>query len=121
MEFFRQWPVDAGVTPARLQQALGIEQLASVCASIDRVIEAHGEQGRIYCLWGEFNVHREAIRQGLRFTLPGCPNALAWTITVSDNRLTVHCTIDRQQHEADFIESLEQFMDDWQNGLQKHF
>jgi hypothetical protein len=31
--------------------------------------------------------------------------------------VTIHCTINRNDHDADFIASIEQFVDDWQCGL----
>ena len=79
------------------------------------------ERGEIYCLWGQFTVHREPIKDGIRFSLPYCPNALAWTITAAPEGGTpetiIHCTINRQEHEADFIESIEWFVGEWEKGL----
>lgn len=120
MEFFATARVDAGV--AALEQRLTLDRLPDWCASIDTVLEHSGETGRIYCVWGEFAVRRESIRGGLRFTLPGCPNALAWTITTElppdPNAVVVHCTINRQEHDPDFIETIEAFVDDWRRGLE---
>jgi hypothetical protein len=119
MEFFRY--LDS-TRPAEWLDRLGIADLPACCASIDRVLSVQGDRGVIYCLWGEFEVRREAIRGGVRFTLPHCPNALAWTITAERTprgaaRITLHCTINRETHEADFVESIHHFMDDWQRGL----
>jgi hypothetical protein len=115
MEFFRQFAADIDET--ELQQLITLERLPQLCASIDTLLEDHGEHGRIYCVWGEFRVQREPIRNGVRLTLPGCPNALAWTITAEQQSVTIHCTINRNDHDADFIASIEQFVDDWQCGL----
>jgi hypothetical protein len=120
MEFFRQ--CDTWLDVGSLQQRLPIAALADCCASIDRVISVEGDSGEIYCLWGQFRVNREKIRDGLRFTLPGCPNALAWTLTLQREEggnalIRVHCTINQQSHDPDFIESIELFVDDWQAGL----
>jgi hypothetical protein len=32
---------------------------------------------------------------------------------------TIHFTINRETHEADFVESIHQFMDDWLRGLER--
>lgn len=108
--------------PTEWVEQLGIADLPTYCASIERVLSLEGDCGVIYCLWGEFAIRREAIRDGVRFTLPYCPNALAWTITgertpQSSTWITIHCTINRETHEADFVESIHLFMDDWQRGL----
>lgn len=120
MEFFAS--ADIQVRPADLQKTLAIGNLPQWCASIDKVVENEGERGSIYCVWGEFRVHRELIRDGVRFTLPTCPNALQWTVTVENNaaagKAVVHCTINRREHGADFIESLERFVADWKAGLE---
>ena len=119
MEFFAQLAIDAD--QERIQQELTIDNLPRFCASIDKVLASTGDSGEIYCLWGQFRVNREPIRGGVRFTLPGCPNALAWTVTTDlapePAQLVLHCTINRMEHEPDFIESIRMFVDDWKNGL----
>ncbi|MCF7991808.1 MAG: hypothetical protein K9M02_15330 [Thiohalocapsa sp.] len=122
MEFFST--VSRPLSAEQLQQTLTGPRLADFCASIDRVLHWQDEQGEIYCLWGQFRVNRELIRDGVRFTLPYCPNALAWTVTAdrdSDGTGTVllHCCINRSEHEPDFIESIESFLDDWRAGLER--
>ncbi len=106
-----------------IQRDVHISNLAELCRSIEKVLSQRGERGEIYCIWGEFKVHRELIRQGVRFTLPGCPNALQWTITTAVDEpdiVRVHCTIEQTRHESDFIESLQQFVDDWKHGLESN-
>jgi hypothetical protein len=120
MEFFRE--LGSVVAPSALQQALTIERLPQCCAQIDRVLSSAGDQGEIYCLWGQFRVRREAIAGGVRFSLADCPNALAWTLTTGlppdPSRLVIHCTINRREHEPDFVESIELFLDAWVEGMQ---
>ena len=104
-----------------IQRAIHISNLAELCDSIDKVLSHEGDRGDIYCVWGEFKVHREIIRQGVRFSLPACPNAFQWTVsTAIDNPgyVRIHGTIDRPQHDPDFIETLQQFVDDWKQGLE---
>jgi len=106
-----------------LQRTLTIGALPSWCEEIDTVLADDGDTGEIYCLWGQFRVHREAIRGGVRFTLPGCPNQLAWTITTGfppePERVTIHCTMARTEHEPDFVESTEAFVEAWRMGLEQ--
>ncbi len=118
MEFYAAAAVR--LSPLDIQRHVQVANLPHWCASIDRVISQQGERGEIYCVWGQFRVHRELIREGLRFTLPGCPNALQWTLTApadGHGPVQVHCTISRREHDADFVASLEQFVSDWQAGL----
>ena len=89
----------------------------------------HGEveQGEIYRLWGQFRVRREVIRGGVRITLPECPNALAWTLTVAPPAgggdaspgIPVHCTINRTEHDPEFIASLEDVVADGRQGQER--
>ncbi len=115
MEFYRRLKAVADAT--RLQQLITLERLPELCASIDTLLAQQGAQGQIYCVWGTFTVNREEIRDGIRFTLPGCPNALAWTITTEQENITIHCTINRTEQDADFVASIDQFVEDWQTGL----
>jgi hypothetical protein len=119
VEFFAVAQVDTSV--AELQALARIEALPSLCASVDRVLWSDGERGEIYCLWGQFGIHREILGEGVRFSLPRCPNALAWTLTTghppAGRGVLVHCTIARTGHEPDFVESLEMFVADWRDGL----
>ncbi|RMG29863.1 MAG: hypothetical protein D6721_04950 [Gammaproteobacteria bacterium] len=109
MEFFCER--DCACAPQRLHQVLRIDNLPAWCEPVERVLEAAGEQGRIWTLWGEFAVRREPLRYGVRFTLPECPNALQWTVTAENEKevplLRVHATINRATHDAEFIETLE--------------
>lgn len=119
MEFFAS--VRTAMDADALFNRLTVENLPQWCAGIDAVLEHAGDEGRIYCLWGEFTVRRERIRGGVRFTLPGCPNALAWTITTGlppdPENVVIHCTINRSFHDPGFIESIESFVADWAVGL----
>ncbi|MEO5344097.1 MAG: hypothetical protein H7842_12310 [Gammaproteobacteria bacterium SHHR-1] len=114
MEFYAKSP--APLCAEQLQR-LSIGQLPKACNLIDRVLNDQGEWGEIYCLWGQFIVHREVIRDGLRFTLPKCPNALQWTLTAEADGSLIHCTINRAEHDAEFIETIELFVEAWQQGL----
>ena len=120
MEFFAT--VAEAWTEDRLVDALTIGNLPARCASITEVVNLiSDDEGILYTVWGEFRVLRSRIRGGLRFWMPHCPNAAAWTITTGlppdPTATVVHCTINRQDHDADFIDSLHDFVDDWRAGL----
>ena len=119
MEFFRT--VAAATDAEQLQRKLTIEELPRWCRAIDEVLSCQGEEGEIYCLWGQFPVRREMIEGGVRFTLPSCPNALQWTATTGGapepDIVQLHLSINCTAHEPDFIESIEHFLDAWRDGL----
>lgn len=122
MEFFAITNIEA--TPATLQ-ALTVDKLNKYCADINKVLHIENDnQADVYCVWGEFTVHRQVINGGVRFSLPDCPNALAWTITTGfapePEKVVIHCTINRTEHDADFIDSIQLFIQSWQFGLEKN-
>jgi len=123
MEFFATATVRTDVL--ELQRRLSISDFPRWCASVSEVFSDEGTRGEIYCVWGRFRVHREDIRDGVRFTLPGCPNALQWTVTTGQspepNKVVVHLTINRCEHAPDFVESNQQFVADWVSGLQANW
>lgn len=104
-----------------IQRAIHVSNLSDLCGSIDKVLSHHSDRGGIYFVWGEFKAHRELISQGVRFTLSDCPNAVQWTITTAADDPgcgRIHCTIDPPQHDPDYVDSLQQFVDDWKQGLE---
>lgn len=123
MEFFALAAVPASVDD--LRRRLTIIDLPLWSASISVVFRDGGTEGEIYCVWGQFRVRREEIRDGVRFTLPGCPNALQWTVTTGQppepDKVVIHLTINRAEHDPDFIESNAQFVADWRSGLEAHW
>ncbi|VAX06185.1 hypothetical protein MNBD_GAMMA25-341 [hydrothermal vent metagenome] len=123
MEFFATLKLVA--TEEELQQQLKVETVTHFCASIYEVMSYEKDTAEVSMVWGRFNVLRECIRGGVRFTLPNCLNGVAWTITISpDDRVQevmVHCTINRKEQDTDFVESLEDFVADWAVGLEQHF
>ena len=118
MEFFRE--VKSAITGSDdLKQALSISTLPDYCNSIETIISEENNEGEIYCLWGQFNIKRETIKYGVRFSLLNCPHALAWTITYNQvaQEIIIHCTIDKKEEDEDFVDSIHQFVSDWQIGL----
>lgn len=119
MEFYRN--IKKVITTAELQSAMTIVDLPKHCDAIYEVMNDDGDHGEINCIWGVFIVHREVIKAGVRFTMPGCPNALAWTITSEKEgaEILFHLTINRNEHDEEFLESIEEFVDDWATGLSR--
>ncbi|HHJ15523.1 MAG TPA: hypothetical protein ENJ80_02385 [Gammaproteobacteria bacterium] len=120
MEFFAEIQ-NVDLDADGLKHLLKIENLASLCDSISTVV-SHGEDGGVmFCIWGEFEVRRDEIRYGVRFSLPNCPNALAWTVTFDEasKSAVIHCTIDRKEHDEDFVASIREFVDGWSEGILK--
>ena len=117
MEFFRALHSD--LDAESLQRSLTVPALPDASGAIDTLIADEGpDAGVVYCLWGEFRVHREIINGGVRFSLPECPNGLVWTLTTGHppaaHAVILHLTINRQEHDPDFVESLEAFADSWE-------
>lgn len=122
MEFFRE--VKTTIQDAsKLKQALTISTLPDYCSSIDTVMSDSNDKGEIYCLWGRFDIKRETLKHGVRFALLNCPHALSWTVTHNQKteKIVIHCTIDKKDEDRDFIESIDQFVTDWQTGLSDAF
>lgn len=123
MEFFAIARVQT--TPDTLQ-AIALEQLPVLCPSIERLLGAQdADRGRVWTVWGEFDVCRQAIHGGVRFTLPQCANALTWTLTTGNppapEHVVIHVTINRTEQDPDFIETLEDFVVQWREGLERQW
>lgn len=118
MEFFKEI-YSPNLDTDRLKNLLVIKNLHTMCASIDTVTTHKDSEGNIYCIWGEFDVKREVIRHGVRFSLLNCPHALAWTITFNedDKNIVIHCTIDKKEQDQEFVDSIHKFVEDWSKGL----
>ncbi|HHH45269.1 MAG TPA: hypothetical protein ENK49_14140 [Gammaproteobacteria bacterium] len=118
MEFFHEVGV-SGLEVAELKRLLTMENLPALCSSIQTVTCSGDGTGDIYCVWGAFDVRREEIRYGVRFSLLNCPHALAWTVTwhENDQRIVIHCTIDEQEQDEMFVDSIHEFVAAWSAGL----
>ena len=123
MEFFATTTIPASAT--ELQRRLTISELPRWCASIEKVLGDAKSSGEIYCVWGTFNTNREDMRNGVRFTLPDCPNALQWTVTTghqpNPQHTVIHVTINRTEQDQDFVDSIQKFVEDWKAGLEAHW
>jgi len=119
MEFYAEIEGQA-IDAESVRETVTIVRLPELCASIDSVVSVESpRRGEIYCVWGQFQVSREEIRNGVRLALLNCPHALAWSIAArpEEGVVVVHCTIDDRQAEEEFVETIEQFVSDWASGL----
>lgn len=122
MEFFRI--IDKRVTEKQLQDKIhpnSIEEFTETMQFLE-----DGKPNFIgLTLWGDFIISYDKIKGGIRFALLDCPNALAWTITTGfppeKDKIIIHCTINRTQKPKEFIEEINEFLDEWENGLTLKF
>ena len=118
MEFFKI--VEVQTSEQEIQEKLTLNNLESFCESIFPL-----EQGDELCpiggMWGEFTLRRDHIMGGARFSMLDCPNALAWTFTTgyppARDKLVVHLTINRERKQEEFVEEIQQFLSDVDEGL----
>ncbi|MEG3640200.1 hypothetical protein [Magnetococcus sp. PR-3] len=122
MEFFATAPSPWGAE--EIQKQITPDRLPVFCEAIAVVIRSDGHGGHYHTDWGEFEITWQAIRGGLRMSMPTCPNVFSWSITTAlppdEQQLVVHATINRTEHDPDFIESLEEFVQAWVVGIQTH-
>lgn len=108
-----------------LKNRLTISTLPHWCASIEKILADYKTNGEIYCVWGVFAIRREELLHGVRFTLPGCPDAMQWTVTTGHDpnplHTVIHLTTNRAEHEAEFADTIRRFMLDWKAGLELHW
>lgn len=121
MEFFAVARVST--SPEIIRAMITLASLPEYCESFALVDCLAGDSCEVESVWGRFQVVRQEITGGLRFTMPTCPNCFAWTITTAlppdPGKVAVHGTINRSDHEAWFIESMEEFVQQWQAGLER--
>ncbi len=122
MEFFRI--IDKQVTEELIQEEINPKSLEIFSESMF-FLEEHETNFKGATLWGEFLISYHKINGGVRFTLLNCPNALSWTITTGfppeRNKIVLHSTINRTQKPIEFIEEIDEFLDEWKTGLLAKF
>jgi len=122
MEFFRI--IDKKVTQELIKDSIQPKSLENFTDSM-LYLENYEENFIGLTLWGEFKISYDKINGGVRFTLLDCPNALSWTITtgLSEERekIILHCTINQSNKPDEFIEEIQEFLDEWETGIQASF
>ena len=114
MEFFRT--INISTTQEQLTELLVLKNLKGISSQLFSIAEPQENQVEIGSLWGEFTLSRDEIKGGLRFSLKECPNALTWTITTgyppAPEGVVIYLTVNRKELEKEFIEEIEEFLDD---------
>lgn len=121
MEFFRFVKVKTQAN--NIQNDLTIKNLESLTNLLFVISDQNERQAKIGGIWGDFTLSRMEIKGGVRFSLLECPNALAWTITSGfppdERAVVIHLTINRQNKDSEFIEEIEEFLDDHTKCLEQ--
>ncbi|MBK5193281.1 MAG: hypothetical protein JJE07_08720 [Flavobacteriaceae bacterium] len=122
MEFFRI--IDKKVTQELIKDSVQPKSIENFTETM-LFIENHEENFLGSTLWGEFKISYDKINGGVRFTLLDCPNALSWTITTGlseeRKRIILHCTINQSNKPDEFIEEIQEFLDEWETGIKAFF
>lgn len=122
MEFFRI--IDKQVTAGIIQDEIHPESIQNFAETM-LFLKKNNPNFKGETLWGEFLISYHKINGGVRFALVDCPNALAWTITTGfppeRNKIMLHCTINRTQKPTEFVEEINEFLDEWEAGLVAQF
>lgn len=120
MEFFAI--ADITMPPAVIREKITLAALPDYCESFVLVECVQGDCCEVESVLGRFQVTRQEIYGGLRFTMPTCPNCFAWTITSGlppdPDKVMVHATINRTEQEPWFIEAIAEFVVQWRAGLE---
>ncbi len=112
------------ITPAipevELLRLCTLEQLPALCSDVCEVhAQVGAERGEISCIWGVFDTRRTAVRNGVRFELISCPNALQWTVTTRNDATTLHGSINVARGDAEFIATIADFLTLFRQGLEQ--
>ncbi|MBF0589446.1 MAG: hypothetical protein HQL53_09970 [Magnetococcales bacterium] len=115
-----QWPGNRVRVPAdKHGPPIATDYLDSFGDSIEKVLS----RGNYFTIWWEFEILRIAISGGYRFVMPGCHNAITWSVTTGydphPEKTTIHVTIHRPNQDPDFVETLVDFTEEWRFGLEK--
>lgn len=122
MEFFRI--IDKQTSEEKIQKKITPNSLEEFTESMF-IIEQGTKDFSGGTLWGEFEISYDKIKGGVRFSLLDCPNALQWTITTGfppeRDKIILHATINRTQKPEEFVEEINEFLDEWEFGLTNNF
>ena len=123
MEFFRV--IEVKTEESEIQKRFNFHNLESMSNELFLLEIIDKNNAQIGSLWGEFTLQRTLIKGGLRFALLECPNALVWTITIGydndEGSVMIHSTINRKEKNQEFIDEIDEFLDDHSSLLQKFY
>ena len=119
MEFFKI--LDIKTTEQDIQTHLTLEKLDTYTNDLFPLQKVETDSVQIGGIWGEFTLLYQTIAGGVRFALKECPNALTWTVTTGlppeKEKVVIHLTINRKERESDFLEEIQEFMEDLSEGI----
>ena len=124
MEFFEY--ADILTSQEEIRSKVSIDTLPFFCEEVEAVDVAE-ELGRVIYFrhWGRFHLRQEDVMGGVRFSVPDCPNALAWTVTTGyppyPEKIVLHATINRLEHDAEFIDATKALLATLKTGLEENF
>lgn len=124
MEFFEF--ADVLATQEEIRNKVSIDNLPFYCKEVEAVDQADALGRVIYFRhWGRFHIRREHVMGGVRFSVPDCPNALAWTVTTGyppqPQKIVLHATINRTEHDPEFISATKELLAALKTGMEKNF
>lgn len=124
MEFFEY--ADILTSQEEIRSKVSIDTLPCFCEEVEAVDAAEGLGRVIYFRhWGRFHLRQEDVMGGVRFSVPDCPNALAWTVTTGyppyPEKIVLHATINRLEHDAEFIDATKALLATLKTGLEENF
>ena len=110
-------------TANEIQDRVRLDTLCDLCPSIEELLslDPQLERGEFFTVWGEFQVQREILIKGVRFTFPGCIHSLQWTVTshhYEENQILVHLTASHRELPDLVRESFDVFVEQWREGLE---
>ncbi len=111
MEWFHH--IQPAIPESEIFRLCTLENLPLLCGDVYEITRP----GEISCVWGLFTTRAEALKNGVRYALTSCPNALQWTVTTRNGETVIHCTINHAAPDPDFAESIQAFMDKFHDGL----
>lgn len=123
MEFFRI--IKSSANEQSIKSNLDFKHLELMSSQLFLLEPLNDHLAKVGTLWGEFTLTRQEVKGGLRFSLLECPNALTWTITSgyepAPDSMIVHLTINRTEIDQDFLEEIQEFIEDHCDLLKETF
>jgi len=124
MEFFEF--AEVVTTQDAIRSRVSVDSLPLFCEAVEAVDEAEALGRVIYFRhWGRFHIRQETVLGGVRFSVPDCPNALAWTVTTGyppqPEKIVLHATINRTEHSPEFLAATRSLLTAFKSGLENNF
>lgn len=121
MEFFKT--LELQTSEKEIQTLLTLKNLDTYSNELFPLEKVEFDKAQIGGIWGEFTLTLHPIAGGVRFALQECPNALTWTVTAGfppeKGKVIIHLTVNRKEREKEFVQEIQEFMDDLATGLVK--